>query len=104
MALPMLTAEQRQAALDKAAKARAARSALLHSLKAGETKLGEVLDKADAGDEVVKKTKVLAVVKALPGIGDVRARQLLVRAEIAVSRRIKGLGPRQRAALLAAVG
>jgi ribosomal protein S13 len=43
------------------------------------------------------------VVKALPGIGEVRARQLLEQADIAESRRVNGLGPRQRAALLTAV-
>jgi hypothetical protein len=52
----------------------------------------------------VKKTKVPSVVKALPGVRDVRVRQLLVQAEIAENRRINGVGPRQRAALLAAVG
>jgi hypothetical protein len=103
MALPILTGDQRRAALEKAAEARSARSMLLRSLKAGETTLAEVLEKADAGDEIVKKTKVLAVVKALPGIGEVRARRLLVRSEIAESRRINGLGPHQRIALLAAV-
>jgi hypothetical protein len=103
MALPTLTAEQRRAALAKAAEARTARAELLRALKAGETKLADVLSKADAGDEIVKKTKVLALVKALPGIGDVRARQLIEQAEIAESRRVGGLGQRQREALLAAV-
>jgi len=34
-------------------------------------------------DEVVRRTKVLAVVKALPGVGTVRAGQLLEQAQIA---------------------
>jgi hypothetical protein len=38
-----------------------------------------------------------------PGIGDVRARQLIERAGIAESRRVGGLGQRQREALLAAI-
>ncbi|GAB3162231.1 integration host factor, actinobacterial type [Amycolatopsis sp. cg9] len=103
MALPTLTPEQRNAALAKAAAARTARSELLRALKAGETTLADVLAKADADDEIVKKTKVLAVLKALPGIGDVRARQLIDGAEIAESRRVGGLGQRQREALLAAI-
>lgn len=103
MALPTLSDEQRQAALAKAAEARTARSALLAALKAGTTTLEDILTKADAGDDIIKKTKVLATVKALPGIGDVKARQLLEQAEIAENRRIGGLGPRQRVALLAAI-
>ncbi len=102
MALPTLTAEQRRVALAKAVEARAARAALLASLKAGTTTLGAVLAQADDGDEIVKKTKVLAAVKALPGIGEVRARQLLEQVEVAEGRRIGGLGQRQREALLAA--
>jgi len=102
MALPTLTAAQRRAALAKAVEARAARAALLASLKAGTTTLSAVLAQADNGDEIVKKTTVLAVVKALPGIGEVKARQLLEQVQVAAGRRIGGLGKRQRAALLAA--
>ncbi|MFJ5993167.1 hypothetical protein [Lentzea sp. NPDC092896] len=51
----------------------------------------------------MKKNKVLAVVRVLPGIGDVRAHQLIERAEIAESRRVGGLGQRQREVLLAAI-
>ncbi|HTI25539.1 MAG TPA: integration host factor, partial [Kutzneria sp.] len=42
MALPTLTPEQRAEALAKAAEARKARTALLASIKSGETTFGEV--------------------------------------------------------------
>ena len=64
MTLPTLTPEQRQAALVKASQARKARSELLAALKSGTTSMTEVLARED---DVAKKTKVAAAVKALPG-------------------------------------
>ncbi|WP_410570342.1 integration host factor, actinobacterial type [Amycolatopsis sp. cmx-4-61] len=103
MALPTLTAEQRQAALAKAAEARKSRSMMLAQLKNGRITLSAVLQRVDDGEEIVRKTRVLATVKALPGIGEVRARQLLEQAEVAENRRLGGLGQKQREALLAAI-
>jgi len=102
MALPTMTPEQRSQALAKAAAARTARKELLDQVKAGKLSLADVLKKSDT-DELVKKTKVLAVVKALPGVGTVRAAQLLEQAQIVDTRRVGGLGARQREALIAAV-
>ena len=53
MALPNLSPEQRQAALQKAHEARAARSALLAGLKAGTLTLADVLAR---DDDVARKT------------------------------------------------
>jgi hypothetical protein len=103
MALPTLTPEQRKAALEKATQVRRARSDLLAALKTGRVTLNDLLAKADAGDEMVTKTRVAQVVKALPGVGEKRAQQLLEQAEIADGRKIGGLGPNQRTTLLAAV-
>ncbi|GAA4869300.1 MULTISPECIES: integration host factor, actinobacterial type [Saccharopolyspora] len=100
MALPQLTEEQRAAALEKAAAARRARAELKERLKRGGTTLAEVLDTADK-DEVFGKMKVSALLEALPGVGKVRAQQIMERLEIANSRRLRGLGERQRKALLA---
>jgi hypothetical protein len=100
VALPELTEEQRAAALEKAAAARRARAELKERLKRGGTTLGDVLDQADS-DEVLGKMKVSALLEALPGVGKVRAQQIMERLEIAPSRRLRGLGERQRKALLA---
>jgi ribosomal protein S13 len=59
-----------------------------------------VLKQADE-DEVLGKMKVSALLEALPGVGKVRAQQTMERLEIASSRRLRGLGDRQRKALLA---
>ena len=99
MALPELTEEQRAAALEKAAAARRARAELKDRLKRGGTTLAEVLKDADSND-VLGKMKVSALLEALPGVGKVRAQQIMERLEIATSRRLRGLGDRQRKALL----
>ena len=96
---PVLTEEQRKAALEKAAEARRVRADLKDRLKMGSITLGEVLDEA-ADDEIVGKTKVLAVLESLPGVGKVKARRLMEEIGIAESRRLRGLGDQQRAALL----
>ena len=67
MPLPTMTPEQRAGALAKATEARQARSAFLAEVKSGAVTLGQVFERAD--DELVKKTRVLQVLRALPGYG-----------------------------------
>lgn len=98
MALPPLTPEQRAAALEKAAAARRARAALKVQLKTRGASLSDVL--ADSGtDEVVGKMKVVAVLEALPGVGKIKAARIMDELEISPSRRVRGLGVKQREAL-----
>lgn len=99
MPLPSLSPEQRQAALEKAAEIRKARAELKDELKSGKTTLASVLDRAE-NDDVVGKLKVSAVLQAMPGIGKIRAQQIMERLKIADSRRLRGLGEQQRKALL----
>jgi hypothetical protein len=96
---PVITDAQRRAALLKAAEARRVRADLKQRLKMGSVTLAEVLQQASA-DEIVGKTKVLAVLESLPGVGKVKARRLMEDIGIAESRRLRGLGDQQRAALL----
>ncbi|HEX6872376.1 MAG TPA: integration host factor, actinobacterial type [Micromonosporaceae bacterium] len=100
MPLPTLSPEQRAAALEKAAEIRKARAELKEQLKAGKTTLTTVLDRAES-DEIVGKLKVSAVLQSMPGIGKVRATQIMEKLKIAESRRLRGLGDQQRRALLA---
>lgn len=102
MALPTLTPEQRADALAKAAEARKARSELLASIKSGKQTIASVLNRAK-DDDTVGKTKVVALLKAVPGVGAVKAAALLEQAGIDPSRRAKGLGDRQRAQLIDAL-
>jgi hypothetical protein len=97
---PSLSPEQRLAALEKAAIARRARAELKEKLKMGSTSLDEVLEQA-GGDEIVGKIKVLAVLESLPGLGKVKARKVLEDCEISETRRLQGLGSKQREKLFA---
>ena len=99
MPLPSLTPEQRAAALEKAAEIRKARAKLKEDLKQGKTSLATVLEQAES-DDVVGKLKVSAVLQAMPGIGKIRANQIMEKLKIADSRRLRGLGEQQRKALL----
>jgi hypothetical protein len=92
---PALSAEQRQAALEKAAIARRTRAELKEKLKMGSLSLSDLLRQADT-DEVVGKMKVLAVLESLPGLGKVKARRLMDEVGISETRRLHGLGDQQR--------
>lgn len=98
MALPPLTPEQRAAALEKAAKARKERAEVKNKLKTNDKTLPEVLKEGHT-DDVVGKMKVSALLESMPGVGKVRAKQIMERLGIAESRRVRGLGANQRTAL-----
>lgn len=99
MALPPLTPEQRSAALVKAAAARRARAELKERLKRSGTSLADVLARGE-DDDVVGKMRVSAVLEAMPGVGKARAQKIMERLEISPSRRVRGLGAKQRSALV----
>jgi hypothetical protein len=103
VALPQLTDEQRAAALEKAAAARRARAELKDRLKRGGTNLTQVLKDAET-NEVLGKMKVSALLEALPKVGKVKAQEIMTELEIAPTRRLRGLGDRQRKALLEKFG
>jgi hypothetical protein len=98
MPLPTLTPEQRQQALEKAAEARRKRAELKAQLKSGNQSLAEVLRNDD--DETIGKMKVSSVLESLPGVGKVRARKIMERLDISESRRVRGLGAKQKESLL----
>ena len=97
-ALPPLTAEDRTAALEKARVARKERSDLKGRVKRGSVTLAEVFETA-ASDAAIAKMKVTELIEAMPGVGPVSRAQIMERLGIADSRRVRGLGERQRAAL-----
>jgi DNA uptake protein ComE-like DNA-binding protein len=98
VALPPLTPEQRTAALEKAAAARRARADLKVRLKSSGASLTDVLASGET-EEAIGKMKVVAVLEALPGVGKVRAQRIMEKLEISPSRRVRGLGAKQREAL-----
>lgn len=101
--IPTLTTEQRRENLEKAMQARKRRAAILKSVADGSYSVVDVLNMADA-DDVVARMKVFALLKAVPGYGFARTQQTMKRLHIAESRRIKGLGANQRAALIEQFG
>lgn len=92
---PSLSPDERQAALEKAAAARRQRAEVKEKLKMGSTTLKELLDQAER-DDVVAKMKVLSVLESLPGLGKVKARRVLDELGISETRRLQGLGDKQR--------
>lgn len=97
MALPQLTDEQRKAALEKAAAARHARAELREKIKQGEISLEEVLN---SEDPIASRMKVSALIESLPGYGKAKASKIMDELAISSTRRVKGLGARQREQLL----
>ncbi|MEJ7832794.1 MAG: integration host factor, actinobacterial type [Nocardioides sp.] len=98
MALPPLTPEQRQAALVKAAASRRERAEIKNRLKNSGASIMDVLRDGETND-VVGKMRVVDLLQSMPGLGKVRARQMMERLGIAESRRVRGLGTKQVAAL-----
>jgi transposase len=98
VALPPLTPEQRQAALEKAAAARRERAEVKNRLKHSGASLHDVLSEGQR-NEVIGKMKVLDLLQSMPGLGKVRAKQLMERIGIAETRRVRGLGVNQISAL-----
>lgn len=99
MALPELTPEQRTEALAKAAVARRERAAVKNRLKNAQGSLKEVITEGKDND-VIGKMKVSALLESMPGVGRVRARQIMEEVGISESRRVRGLGTNQTDKLL----
>lgn len=99
MALPFLTPEQRTAALEKAAASRRERAALKARLKQSNVSLAAVIAEG-ATNDAIGKMRVIALLESMPGVGKVKAAVVMEKVGIATSRRIRGLGAKQIAALL----
>lgn len=101
MALPQLSDEDRKKALEKAAAARHARAQLREDVKAGNVSIEQVLN---SDDPVAKRLKVTTLIESLPGYGKAKAAKLMDELGISESRRVQGLGVRQREQLLKRLG
>ena len=94
MAIPQLSPEARAEALEKAKAARIKRAEVREELT-----VAQVLDMRD--DPVVGRMKISTLIETLPGYGKAKAERIMRELQIAESRRIRGIGERQREALLA---
>lgn len=95
MSVPALDDDARRRALTNASEARRLRAAWKASITSGGATIGQLLDAAD-GDPVLAGMRVVDALGALPGVGPRGVERLLERCAIAPSRRLRGLGPRQR--------
>jgi DNA uptake protein ComE-like DNA-binding protein len=98
MALPKLSDADRKAALKKAAEARARRAAVRAEIKAGKLKFSDVMKKSD--DPIIARMKVSTLLESLPGFGKAKATKIMEELAISESRRVQGLGARQREQLM----
>jgi hypothetical protein len=98
--VPTRSADQRASALEAALAARRERARLRAALKSGDVTAGEVLEGARENPQWAS-LKVTWLLESVPGIGQIRAERIMTSLGIAASRRIKGLGERQRTALAA---
>jgi hypothetical protein len=92
---PVLSDEQRKAALAKAASVRKARAEIKEKLKSGSVSFNDLCEQAE-NDEIVGKMRVLNVLESLPRVGKVKARGLLEYAGVSDTRKLQGLGKNQR--------
>jgi Cdc6-like AAA superfamily ATPase len=99
---PTLSQEQRVEASRLAVANRRRRAEVKRMVKSGELSLEELFDLASR-EECVAQMRAYDLISALPAIGDVKAERIMKSASIAKTRRIRGLGPKQRAELFRAL-
>lgn len=99
MTAPTRTPEQRSQALEQALAARQERALIRQRLKSGELKGREVLESCEA-NLAWGALPIRAFLTALPGVGTAKADTIMREIDIAASRRLRGLGERQRLELL----
>ena len=97
-AVPTISNEERLEALKKASALRSARAELRAALKAGEITIKDVVENPDAAAQGMK---VATLIATLPGYGTVKTQKVMDELGIAENRRIRGLGAKQKEALLA---
>jgi hypothetical protein len=102
VAVPVLTNEQRIAASAKAVQVRTKRAEIRRQLKESKISFNEVLSVSDS-DEIVSGMRVITILESLPGIGKIKASALMETCDIALSRRMKGLGSTQAQKLKSAL-
>lgn len=100
MTVPPLDDDARRRASRSAVEARRTRAEWKGRLGSGEADLCALLDAAEH-DAALAGMRVTEALGALPGVGPRSVERILGVCGIAASRRLRGLGPNQRAALLA---
>lgn len=99
---PSLSQEQRVQASRLAVANRRRRAEVKRLVKSGDLSLEELFELAKR-EQCVAQMRAYDLISALPAIGEVKAERIMKSASIAKTRRIRGLGPKQRAELFRAL-
>lgn len=92
---PKMTDEQRAMAAQRSSELRIERAQIKADLKAGNVTLAQALEY-----EAAQRMLVRELIAALPNYGSTRAGAVMEHLRISPIRRVAGLGPKQKAALL----
>jgi len=95
---PALTDTERASAREAALDARRQRAAIRRALADGSLTVAQVLDSKDS-DPVCANLPVRELLVSLPGVGRARCAGIMDAVGISATRRVRGLGVRQMAAL-----
>lgn len=95
---PILTAEQRREAYEKALKLRQERSAIKEAVRSGETSFQDAWL-----HDAVRGMKVLDLLTSVPGVATARGVKFMADAGIQAGKSVRSCGPRQTEKLLALV-
>jgi guanylate kinase len=96
---PQLTPEERANALAKAKFSRQVRAGVKLRIKNQDLSIAQVLEIA-RDDEAIAKMRVFELIESVPGMGKIRAKALLERLHISLTRRVQGLGRHQVESLI----
>ncbi len=96
---PALSEDQLRNARERATAARRHRAEVKAAVKQGHSTLRQVIE-LSMSDDIVAHIKVVDLLKSLPRVGQVKARNTMEKYDIAENRRLRGLGPHQIHGLL----
>lgn len=94
--LPELTPEQRAAALVRAAEARTERAHIKMDIRSGKVDPSRLVLEPEGA---ARRMRIFEFLTSCPGIGAATARKLIAEVGVSETRRLQGLGSRQRAML-----
>ena len=99
--VPPSTNDERRENLKRAMASRKRQAEVKKQLKEGTLKVSDVLSMED---EFIQNMKLFSLLKAIPGVGAAKAQAYMEKNHISKSKRLKGLGKHQRAALVEKYG
>lgn len=99
--IPELTDEQRRENVRKAKEMRIERGALRRRIERGELSVSDVIA---MDTQAAQRMRVYHLLCSIPHVGRAKAQKLMEEMHVSPSRRVMGLGSRQRAALVEKFG